>query len=296
MVALGTALWLLGASAVLAADKPAAKKPSPAAADDDPFAPRREKAVRASPIHKETSRSAAVQPLPAGGNEALIEQALATPTQMEFTDQPLTDVLDYLKDYHSQKLGHPFEIQLDNKALIDAGIAKDTPVTTNLKGISLRSALDLMLRELQLTWTIDDEVLLITTPEEAENRLTTKVLDVADLVVCRDSKGKLWDDYDLLIDLIKSTVLPTTWDDVGGPGAIAPANLGTAKALVVSQTYRAHHEIADTLAKLRAIAKKTPDAGPPVRDEVSHERGGVGGQKPSRGESHGQSTKDGKKP
>jgi hypothetical protein len=29
-------------------------------------------------------------------------------------------------------------------------------------------------------------------------------------------------DFDSLIDLIKSTVAPATWDDVGGPGAIAP--------------------------------------------------------------------------
>ena len=36
-----------------------------------------------------------------------------------------------------------------------------------------------MLRELKLTWTIENEVLLITTPEEAENRLIVKVLDVA---------------------------------------------------------------------------------------------------------------------
>jgi hypothetical protein len=266
MLALGTALWFLSPSAVLAADKPAAKKPPPTAAND-PFAPGGEKPARTKSVAKRKSRPVAVQPLPAGGNEALIEQALATPTQMEFTDQPLTDVVDYLKDYHSQKLGHPFEIKLDNKALNDAGIAPDTPVTTNLKGISLRSALDLVLRELQLTWTIDDEVLLITTPEEADNRLITKVLDVADLVVCRDSKGKLWNDYDSLIDMIKSTVYPTTWDDVGGPGSICPGDVGTAKALVIFQTCRVHHGVVELLAKIRAIAKKTPDAGLPVRDK-----------------------------
>ena len=41
----------------------------------------------------------------------------------------------------------------------------------------------LMLRELNLTYMIQDEVLLITTPEEADARLTTKVYPVADLVV-----------------------------------------------------------------------------------------------------------------
>ena len=51
--------------------------------------------------------------------------------------------------------------------------------------------------------------------------------------------------------------MPTTWDDVGGPGSIAPGDFGTARALIVSQTYRAHGEIADMLANLRAVAKKT---------------------------------------
>ena len=269
MLALGTALCLLAASTVLAADKPTkqAAKQSPPAAAKDAHSRRGEKAARARPVAKVRSRPAVVQPLPAGGNEALIEQALAMPTQLEFTDQPLTDVFDYLKDYHSQKLGRGFEIRIDNKALNDAGIAKDSAVTMNLKGVSLRSALNLMLGELKLTWTIENEVLLITTPEEAENRLTPKVLDVGDLVVCRDSKGKLWDEYDSLIDVIKSTVCPTAWDDVGGPGSIAPANLGTAKALVISQTYPIHCQIADLLARIREIAKKTPDAGVPVRDK-----------------------------
>ena len=39
-----------------------------------------------------------------------------------------------------------------------------------MKGITLRSALRLMLHELSLTYIIQDEVLLITTPEEAESR------------------------------------------------------------------------------------------------------------------------------
>ena len=90
---------------------------------------------------------------------------------------------------------------------------------------------------------------MITTPEEAESRLTTKVLDVSDLVVCRDKDDELWDDYDTLIDVITSTIMPTTWDQVGGPGSITGASLGTAKVLIVSQTQDVHEEIATLLAE-----------------------------------------------
>ena len=79
-------------------------------------------------------------------------------------------MIDYLKDYHQ------IEIQLDKRAMDDAGIGTDTPVTKSLKGVSLKSALRLMLPELNLTYVIKDEVLLITTTEAAENMLTTRVV------------------------------------------------------------------------------------------------------------------------
>ena len=180
---------------------------------------------------------------------------------MDFIETPLSDVIDNLKERHH------IEIQLDNKALGDVGIGSDTPITRNLKGVSLRSALRLLLHELNLTYVILDEVLLITTPEEAESRLTTKVLDVSDLVVCRDKDDDLWDDYDTLIDVITTSTRPTTWDQVGGPGSITGASLGTAKVLIVSQTQDVHEEIASLLAEIREIAKKNPDEEPPQRNK-----------------------------
>ena len=112
-----------------------------------------------------------------GPAERKIEAALKSPTQLEFVDTPLSDVIDYLKDYHQ------IEIQLDKKAMEEAGTGSDTPVTKNLKGVSLKSALRLMLNDLSLTYVIKDEVLYITTKEAAENQLTTRVYSVADLVI-----------------------------------------------------------------------------------------------------------------
>jgi len=116
-----------------------------------------------------------------GAKEKEIEDALKSPTQLEFIETQLQDVVDFLKEYHN------IEIQIDTRALEQVGIPTDTPITKNLKGVSLRSALRLMLRELDLTYVIEDEVLLITTPEEAEQKLTTKVYPVADLVLPIDN-------------------------------------------------------------------------------------------------------------
>ena len=87
--------------------------------------------------------------------------------------------------------------------------------------------------------------------------------DVADLVVCRDEHDVISEDYDSLIDVITSTIKPTSWDDMGGPGSAVGESLGTAKVLVVSQTREAQDEIAKLLADIREVAKKTPHASLP---------------------------------
>jgi hypothetical protein len=112
-----------------------------------------------------------------GPAEERILSALDEPTELEFIETPLSDVIEYLKDRHK------IEIQIDKKALEDAGVTSDTPVTWNLRGIKLKSALKLMLGELELTYVIENEVLSITTSEEANSTLKTKVYPVADLVL-----------------------------------------------------------------------------------------------------------------
>ncbi len=109
--------------------------------------------------------------------ERKIYDALKDEILLEFNDAPLSEVVDYLKQARN------IPIVIDNRALDDVGLGSDTPVTISLNGITLRSALKLMLKELDLTYVIRDEVLKITTPEEAENELLTKVYPVADLVL-----------------------------------------------------------------------------------------------------------------
>ncbi|HVX12135.1 MAG TPA: VWA domain-containing protein [Pirellulales bacterium] len=112
-----------------------------------------------------------------GPNETRILAALDEKTDLDFAEQPLTDAIDYLKQRHG------IEIQLDTKALTDAGVGSDTPITRTIRGITLRSALKLLLSEMDLTYVIKNEVLMITSKTEAENMLSTRVYPVADLVI-----------------------------------------------------------------------------------------------------------------
>ena len=214
-----------------------------------------------------------------GAASKKIAEALKSPTQLEFVETPLSDVVDYLKEYHG------IEIQLDKKALSDVGIGTDTPVTKNLKGTSLRSALRLMLRELNLTYVVQDEVLLFTTPEEAESRLETKTYPVADLVLPVGASKEDQADFDSLIDLLTSTAKPTAWDAVGGPGSIAPFESGL--SIVVSQTQEVHEEIADVLEQMRKAMRETGGKGPttlkPRPPKEGEEAGAAGNKAHGRG-------------
>ncbi len=64
-------------------------------------------------------------------------------------------------------------------------------------------------------------------------------------------KGGSQADFDSLIELITSTIAPTTWTESGGSGSIAPFE--TNLTLVVSQTQEVHEQIADLLQQLRRL-------------------------------------------
>ena len=111
--------------------------------------------------------------------ERRIEEALQSPTEFDFVEVRLTEAIDYLKDLHG------IEIQLDPYALASEGLGTDLLITRQLKGISLRSALRLTLRDFDLTYVVQDEVLLVTTQERARNTRKTKVYTIGDLMLPR---------------------------------------------------------------------------------------------------------------
>lgn len=182
-------------------------------------------------------------PLPTAAEQKMLE-VLDEPTLMDFHQAPFQDVIDFLKDKHS------IEIHLDEAALEEAGFESDTPVTAHFKNVSLRSALSLLLKQMQLTWAIRDEVLLITTLDVADSLLITRTYPVGDL----DGDA----DFDSLRQAITGTVSPISWDEVGGPGTIVI--VPGSQSLVVSQTRPVHEAI---LTLLRSLRSARASQGPP---------------------------------
>ncbi len=130
-------------------------------------------AFLAAPAAAEDWPSVTPKPGPA---EQKICEVLDQDTRLEFIETPLEQVIEFLKDMHG------INIELDRNALDDVGLGTDVPITRHLTAISLRSGLRLMLKDLELTYEIRNEVLLITTPEGAVAHAHVKVYNVSALL------------------------------------------------------------------------------------------------------------------
>ena len=176
-------------------------------------------------------------------HKAHIAAALDERTELDFADQPLSDVVDYLKQRHE------IEIQLDNKALTEAGVGSDTPISRAIKGITLESALDLMLTPLDLTWVIHDEVLFITSKTHAQKMIETRIYPVRDLVAPLAGELPPIDgpDYDSLVEVLAEVA----GTDDGAPDSRLIRVYRPAAALVVTRPVVVHQRIEKLLKELR---------------------------------------------
>jgi len=155
--------------------------------------------------------------------------------RIDFTDTSLQDVIQILREQHDI-----MNIVLDEAALDEAGIDPEGPITINLNGVSLRSALRLMLRGLCLTHEVRDEVLLITTNEAAEMLLTTAVIPVHDVLSERDPLASAT----ALIETVIRAAEPDSWEEAGGPATISYYQGN----LIVAQNQQGHETVADNVA------------------------------------------------
>jgi hypothetical protein len=191
-----------------------------------------------------------------GSRPNKVRESLELSCDVAFVDTPLHEVVDFYRD----KFEIP--IQIDHRALEDVGLDKDAPLTLIARKIRVRAALDYMLKELDLTWYIREGVMMITTPEESQFVLETRLYAVSDLVSATDrlTGETMPPDFDTLADLITSTIAPTTWANVGGPSPIDCYSLSGQDFLVISQTDSVHQEIVRFLEVIRSARQRPAPA------------------------------------
>lgn len=221
-----------------------------------------------------------------------IESTLDQETELSFTDNTLEDAFRYLKELHD------LEILFDKTALQENGVSTDLPISLKIAGISLKSALPLILEPLGLDYIIKNEVLVITTVAKAREHFETRVYDISRL------KGVTPSELD---QIIRSTIAPDTWTPVATPeqpqvpapaikapvatstesaaAATAPtAGVGggssrdlaaegnirsTKTSLVIRQTQHIHDEIVDLLNQLDAVTQTESAVTPTLAPTTS---------------------------
>lgn len=274
--------------------------------------------------------------------ERRIQSKLARPVSVVLNKMPLNDAIQHFATLLDDT------VVLDDKALSDVGIALNTPVNLSLRDLPVKESLRWMLRSLDLTYLVDGDALVITTPEEAETREKTRLHSCRGVIyesamppgmptgfgmfggmgggmgamgamggfgggfggmagfgggfggmgggfggssrdatiaagisfggetvpaeaeaeprgaevpeapppsepVTPGAREATYSrpDFDSSIDMITSTIQPTTWDSVGGPGSVA--GFGPTLDLVVTATDDVHEEIEDLFQRLRQV-------------------------------------------
>lgn len=194
------------------------------------------------------SRPIATPPkVPYGQN---ISRALSEPASLNAQGLPLRDVVRQLS-YH-----HNVPVVLDYDALRAEGKTGGEPVNLVVSGASLRGLLQLVVRQVGVSYAIREDSIVITTIEALEtdeSQLVGKVYLLRPPLLDSLSLTE-----DTLADLITCTIAPQCWAQVGGPGElrVMPG------ALAVIQTPDIHDEIQFLLSQLENWQESSDSTSP----------------------------------
>ncbi|WP_169975403.1 tetratricopeptide repeat protein [Tautonia rosea] len=114
-----------------------------------------------------------------------IQRRLEQPISMPFdTDTPLADALEYIRQATAdEKLINGIPIYVDEIGLQEAEQSLQSPIKINLDGIPLKTTLRLMLDQLDLSYTVYDDLLEITAKGSERRGTLIRVYPVADLAI-----------------------------------------------------------------------------------------------------------------
>jgi serpin B len=208
-----------------------------------------------------TPNSLAGQPLDASeaasAAQLQFEEAVFQKMQQKVNWRLADETLASFAGRLSKVLGVP--VYVDKVGLEEAGVDPQTPFSDDLDGLILETAVHGVLNQFDLDWTIAGNAVLISSSDEIETRLSTRVYAVGDLVKQSDFEP----DFDLLISAIEEHVDSSSWaSNGGGEATVTPFQAKGIDVLIVTHTVRAHRKVAQLFSDLRAIRKDENDAKP----------------------------------
>lgn len=169
--------------------------------------------------------------------ELKIRTVLNTRADFDFDENTISDLMEFLK-------ANQVQVVLDVSAE-DAGLTVDEIFSLSLQDITIRSALNIILKSFDCTFIVEDEVLKFVSADAAIDQMQTKIYDVSDLSANSDE----------LMDTIQELALPDSWEQNGGTARINSLIVNERGLLLISQDEKGHELIGKLLTGIRSAVK-----------------------------------------
>lgn len=160
--------------------------------------------------------------------------------------QPRKDVLREI----SKRAGVSFSVDPESSREILAGL--EVPIDVKAKDEAIASILDQIIEPLKLEYAVRQDVVLIAAADKLvplPEDFIIKTYTVADLVADGESGHAPYSDLKQLIERIKTTVMPASWDRKTAAASIR--SFDSTSSIVVRQTATGHAAIERFLEKVR---------------------------------------------
>ncbi|PQO26695.1 hypothetical protein C5Y96_19615 [Blastopirellula marina] len=168
-----------------------------------------------------------------------------TKADINVIDTPLRDALQFI----SEQIDVP--IRIDHRSLDEVGLNSDAELTLETHKLAADTLLQLLLRQISLTYRIDSTGVVVTTWDAAEANMVRRVYPVGDLINVGPQS-----DPDYLIDVIVTSVDTPQWEELGGPASITHFQ----NSLIVDHTNKAHRKVESLIARLREVKNLSSDS------------------------------------
>jgi len=172
--------------------------------------------------------------------ETRIREALRKKVTFDFVETPLQDVVNFLSAL------------VDVTIVLDSSAVKDAPnVTLRVGDMELGQALTWIMKLTGLAYTLQDEAVFITKPEQIREKVVMRVYDVTRLVEefkmpSRRRRGEEALTGPTLVDFVKKVIAPATWDEPGDE--VGYAIEYRAGKLLVTHTPEVQKQVATLIA------------------------------------------------
>ncbi|MCA9199323.1 MAG: hypothetical protein KDA87_17375 [Planctomycetales bacterium] len=181
----------------------------------------------------------------------LIAEPLRKKVNVKFEGTSLREIAEWISTQAS------LPVLLDQRPLMDeAGVSANEPISDQLQDEPLYLFFNRLARS-NIGWYIEDNVVHLSSIEDAQQKLSTRFYNVGDLLD-KEISG------DSIVGTLTNTVHAASWDDMGGEGNAQM--LGD--VLFVRQTEAIHVQIAGLLQAIRSPGRQTFVADPLANLEI----------------------------